>query len=137
MNTMKLCCLNGSQLKSLKRELQILQEQLQADLKAEQSDQLQELNQVSCTEVLDRVEAAAVVVEVNQTSLSHIKQLEEEIRECHSALQRIEAGHYGSCEKCGEEIELNRLMANPAALLCVGCQSRDELHRNRGSESTF
>lgn len=136
MNTMKLCCLNGSQLKSLKRELQILQEQLQTDLKAEQSDQLEELNQVSCSEVLDRVEAAAVV-EVNQTSLAHIKQLEEEIRECHSALQRIEAGQYGSCEKCGEEIELNRLMANPAALLCVGCQSREELHRNRSSESKF
>ncbi len=72
MNTMKLCCLNGAQLKSLKRELQILEEQLQADLKAEQSDQQNELNQVSCTEVLDRVEAAAVVG-INQARLSHIK----------------------------------------------------------------
>ncbi|WP_428036427.1 TraR/DksA family transcriptional regulator [Amphritea sp.] len=136
MNTMKLCCLNGAQLKSLKRELQILEEQLQADLKAEQSDQQNELNQVSCTEVLDRVEAAAVVG-INQARLSHIKQLEDEIRECHSALSRIDEGHYGSCEKCGEEIELNRLMANPVALLCVGCQSKDELHRNRNSDSAF
>ncbi|MBN1006844.1 TraR/DksA family transcriptional regulator [Amphritea pacifica] len=136
MNTMKLCCLNQSQLKGLKRELQILHEQLQADLKAEQSDQQEELSQLSCSEVHDRCEAAAAT-ELNQTSLSHIKQLEEEIRECQSALQRIENGGYGCCEKCGEEIELNRLMANPAAVLCVGCQSRDELHRVRDCGAAF
>jgi len=133
---MKLCCLNGSQLKSLKRELQILQEQLQTDLKAEQSDQLDELNQVSCTEVFDRVETAAAI-DINQARLSHIKQLEDEIRECRSALQRIEAGNYGSCIECGEEIELNRLMAKPAALFCVACQSRNELQRDRSDESLF
>lgn len=136
MNTMKLCCLNQSQLKGLKNELLILHEQLQADLQAEQSDQQEELRQLNCTEVLDRSEAAAVTG-LNLTSLSHIKQLEEEIRECQNALQRIESGHYGCCEQCGEVIELNRLMANPAAVLCVGCQSRDELHRTRGSASCF
>ncbi len=71
---MKLCCLNQSQLKSLKNELQILHEQLQADLQAEQSDQKEELRLVNCTEVLDRSEAAAAT-DLNLTRLSHIKQL--------------------------------------------------------------
>lgn len=136
MNTMKLCCLNQSQLKSLKNELQILLEQLQTDLQAEQSDQKEELRLVNCTEVLDRSEAAAAT-DLNLTRFSHIKQLEEEILECRNALQRIEGGRYGCCENCGEVIELNRLMANPAAVLCVGCQSREELHRTRDSASSF
>ncbi|WP_417222565.1 TraR/DksA family transcriptional regulator [Amphritea sp.] len=129
MNTMKLGCINVAQLKHLKRELQILLQQLQTDLKAERSDQQAEMGQLSCTEVLDRAEASAVVG-LQQTSLSHITQLEEEIRECQNALLRVEAGQYGYCQSCGEEIELNRLMANPTAVLCVACQSKDEHRRN-------
>ncbi|MBU2966459.1 TraR/DksA family transcriptional regulator [Amphritea sp. 2_MG-2023] len=129
MSTTKLCCTNESQLKHLKRELQILLQQLQADLDAERSDQKQEMSQLSSTEVLDRAEASAVVG-LQLTSLSRVKQLEEEIHECQNALERIEAGRYGYCEQCGEEIELNRLMANPTSVLCVGCQSKDELKRN-------
>ncbi|RTE64613.1 hypothetical protein EH243_16815 [Amphritea opalescens] len=129
MNTMKRCCTNELQLKHLKRELQVLLQQLQSDLDAERVEQRQEMSQLNRTEVLDRGEASSVVG-LQQTSLSRIKQLEEEINECQNALERIEAGRYGYCEQCGEEIELNRLMANPTAVLCVRCQSKDELQRN-------
>lgn len=128
---MKNCCINKSQLQSLSRELEVLMQQLQADLTTELADQQQALSQVGVTEVLDRGEAATVA-EQQQASMSHITQLREEIIECQNALQRVEEGRYGYCERCGEEIELNRLMANPVAVLCVGCQSRDELQRNSG-----
>lgn len=129
MNTIKLDCINAGQLKHLKRELKILLQQLQADLQAERSDRQVEMSQLSCTEVLDRAEAS-VVAGFQQTSLSHIAQLEEEVRECQSALLRVDAGQYGFCQRCGEEIELNRLMANPTAVLCVSCQAKDEHRRD-------
>ncbi|MDO6562571.1 TraR/DksA family transcriptional regulator [Amphritea sp. 1_MG-2023] len=132
MNTKKLGCINEAQLKHLKRELVTLLQQLQADLDAERLDQQEEKNQLSCTEVLDRAEASAVVG-LQQTGLSHMTQLEEEIRECQNALSRVEAGQYGYCQSCAEEIELNRLMANPTAILCVACQSKEELRRKGGS----
>jgi DnaK suppressor protein len=35
------------------------------------------------------------------------------------ALRSIEEGTYGTCAKCGKPIELQRLDADPAALLCI------------------
>jgi DnaK suppressor protein len=47
-------------------------------------------------------------------------------RQVEAALDRIEAGEYGECQGCGEEIELRRLGARPEAALCLECQSRRE-----------
>jgi DnaK suppressor protein len=38
------------------------------------------------------------------------------------ALKRMEAGTYGLCERCGEEIDFARLKAIPQATLCMACQ---------------
>jgi len=47
-------------------------------------------------------------------------------RQVEAALDRIEAGEYGECQGCGEEIEPRRLRAQPEAPLCLDCQSRRE-----------
>ena len=39
-----------------------------------------------------------------------------------AALARIDAGEYGRCERCGQEIPEARLQAVPAARLCVSCK---------------
>ena len=38
-----------------------------------------------------------------------------------AALLRIEAGDYGHCLKCDDEIAAGRLAADPAVSLCIGC----------------
>lgn len=38
------------------------------------------------------------------------------------ALERIEQGTYGRCERCGNEIPGERLDALPTATLCMGCK---------------
>jgi DnaK suppressor protein len=43
-----------------------------------------------------------------------------------SALRRIQDGTYGRCERCGEEIEEERLEALPWATLCIDDKRRDE-----------
>ena len=42
------------------------------------------------------------------------------------ALNRIEEGTFGECERCGGEITIARLKAIPWARYCVGCQEKLE-----------
>ena len=44
------------------------------------------------------------------------------LREVVTALQKIEEGSYGSCERCGEAISDKRLEALPFARYCIECQ---------------
>jgi RNA polymerase-binding protein DksA len=45
------------------------------------------------------------------------------VQEIDDALEKIDAGTYGICEKCGEPIPKERLKALPFAALCVKCKS--------------
>ena len=38
-----------------------------------------------------------------------------------AALKRINAGEFGFCDDCGNEIGQSRLMANPAITKCISC----------------
>jgi len=42
------------------------------------------------------------------------------------ALNKMEKGNYGSCEKCGESIPTDRLLAVPYTLFCFSCQEIQE-----------
>jgi RNA polymerase-binding protein DksA len=51
---------------------------------------------------------------------------EQVISEIDAALQRIESGDYGVCERCGREIPRERLESNPWASLCIDCKRKAE-----------
>jgi DnaK suppressor protein len=46
------------------------------------------------------------------------------LEEVDAALQRFDAGTYGSCVSCGQAIPIERLEVVPAATRCVRCQTR-------------
>jgi DnaK suppressor protein len=50
----------------------------------------------------------------------------EELRQVEAALHRLDSGTYGDCERCDEPIPLQRLLVQPAATRCAGCQARHE-----------
>jgi DnaK suppressor protein len=50
----------------------------------------------------------------------------DEIGTIDAALQRIDQGRYGLCTSCGEPIAISRLLAEPLALRCIGCQREHE-----------
>ncbi|MCD6280202.1 MAG: TraR/DksA family transcriptional regulator [Deltaproteobacteria bacterium] len=50
----------------------------------------------------------------------------EKLEQIDAALTRMEAGEYGICEECGEQIPIGRLKAMPFATLCVKCKSKKE-----------
>jgi DnaK suppressor protein len=47
--------------------------------------------------------------------------LEKRLTEVNTALERIEKGTYGICEKCNKPIGVERLRAYPSARTCVDC----------------
>lgn len=46
-----------------------------------------------------------------------------ELAKIDMVLRRIESGHFGDCESCGEQIAEARLKANPMATLCIDCKA--------------
>ncbi|MDD2369890.1 MAG: TraR/DksA family transcriptional regulator [Sulfuricurvum sp.] len=60
-------------------------------------------------------------VEINNTTDHAIlSQLQSQLFEIDAALNRINLGIYGICEKTGKSIPIERLMANPTARTVVG-----------------
>jgi len=50
------------------------------------------------------------------------------------AIERIDAGTYGTCEICGGDISEKRLLARPVTTMCIDCKSRmEELERAKGA----
>ena len=52
------------------------------------------------------------------------KQLEAMLRDVERALEKIEDGTYGICDRCGRLIAEARLEARPWSVLCVDCAAR-------------
>lgn len=60
-------------------------------------------------------EEEADEVEEYETRLAAGQSLESRLLEVKQGLERIHTKQYGLCRKCGKEISLERLKANPAA----------------------
>jgi len=52
-----------------------------------------------------------------------LEQAREHLADIDAALRRIDEGHYGVCEICGEPIAQERLTARPIARTCIRCAS--------------
>jgi DnaK suppressor protein len=54
--------------------------------------------------------------------LTLVRSLRDTLRDVEHALDRMEAGTYGTCDNCGRPIADERLDALPAARLCLDCK---------------
>ncbi len=48
------------------------------------------------------------------------------LKKIEEALQRIDAGEFGVCEECSEDIGTKRLEARPVTTLCIRCKQEQE-----------
>ena len=53
----------------------------------------------------------------------------EKLQNIDEALASIKEGTYGECDDCGDDIELERLLALPFTRLCLDCKSKQERQR--------
>ncbi len=54
--------------------------------------------------------------------ISTVERLVEDRAAALGALERIEAGTFGTCERCGNPIQEERLEALPTTTLCMDCK---------------
>ncbi len=66
-------------------------------------------------------DSAAATTERSEL-ISLVEELQSRRSEVTAALERLDDGTYGKCERCGQEIPLERLEALPTARLCVNCK---------------
>lgn len=59
----------------------------------------------------------------SETLIALLDQNREQVER---ALERLEAGRYGFCEDCEQQIPAERLAFRPEATRCVGCQGRHD-----------
>jgi DnaK suppressor protein len=56
-----------------------------------------------------------------------LAQARAHLAESTEALQRLDAGGYGRCERCGAAIAPERLEARPTARTCIHCAARHDV----------
>jgi len=56
-----------------------------------------------------------------------LAEAQAELEGLNRAVERLEDGSYGICDRCGDRIAPERLEARPAAVLCIRCASAGTL----------
>ena len=68
-------------------------------------------------------EGATIAFERSQIG-AFVEQVRDHLAEIDAALERLDGGTYGTCERCGDPIGDDRLEARPEARLCISCAAR-------------
>jgi DnaK suppressor protein len=79
-----------------------------------QYDIPQDIGEMSILDMLS--DAGLAVADIRRTQITSLEE----------ALRRLEMGTYGTCEGCGERIDLQRLRLVPFTAYCVQCQKEQE-----------
>ncbi len=106
-----------------------------ADLESRRSELIKELN-VDTVQVTDNDYSAKFVdygekedenaaeVADFEKNLSMEKTLEISLYNVNKAIEKIDNGNYGLCEKCNKPIDPKRLEAFPSAMACMSCKQK-------------
>jgi DnaK suppressor protein len=81
-------------------------------------------------EVLDDVESSEADIQ-EDIEFALIQMKAETLKKINDAVSRLEAGEYGYCYDCGDEIGEKRLRALPFAVRCKECEEAREAAEQR------
>ena len=102
---------------------------LKKKLEKEQEDLVSELQEVrrplaaEMGDDVDHLEEEADETEAFITNQSLDQTFKERLENVKAALFKISQNKYGYCEKCGHEIELEVLQADPETRFCKACKA--------------
>lgn len=80
---------------------------------------------VQSDDLMDEVDFTSFEIE-NQMRMRLASREALYLKKIEEALLRIQAGTFGQCEECEEDIEIKRLEARPTTTLCVACKEAAE-----------
>jgi DnaK suppressor protein len=102
---------------------------LRAELEQQQRFRLAQIDQLASEAALTADEARRQVIR------ALIMAAEWALGDINWALQRLDRGTYGTCERCTAPIPIERLHILPMARLCMLCQRRSEASKPGGRGS--
>jgi DnaK suppressor protein len=102
----------------------------QTELRDEYDQHLSEIAELQRDRLIDssgddQADTGTKTLEREQ-EISLANNLLDRINQVERALERLEEGGYGWCERCGNPIPVERLAAFPSATLCVTCKQLEE-----------
>jgi RNA polymerase-binding transcription factor len=68
-------------------------------------------------------DAGAATAERTET-LGIVDNLKKQLADVNHAIAKLDAGTYGVCDRCGNDISPDRLEFRPMSVLCVDCKSK-------------
>ena len=83
-------------------------------------DRIVEASQSVSTDDEHDPEGSTIAFERAQVA-ALLDQAERQLAELDAAVARVDAGGYGRCESCGDQIAAERLLVRPAATRCIAC----------------
>jgi DnaK suppressor protein len=136
-------------MKSTKKSTRTVNTDRHLELRRILEDRRRELSHDLRRQILDvraigPADQAQGVVDAEEASVSDIQEdieialmqmKSETLNRVNEALGRLEAGTYGFCYECGDEISEARLRALPFALRCKDCE--EEREKNEAREKFF
>ena len=114
--------LNPNQIAVLKSALKQRRLDLEGQLESTTSNAKPVILDQQSVGRLSRMDA----IQHQQMALANKKQSSNQLKLVDLALKRIEAGEFGLCSHCEEQIAFARLQAQPFAKLCLECQAASE-----------
>lgn len=86
-------------------------------------DSIVEATQDTATDDEHDPEGSTIAFERSHASAT-LASAERHLADVEAALGRIAQGHYGHCERCGEPVSPERLLARPVARTCISCATK-------------
>jgi DnaK suppressor protein len=100
------------------KKFQNILQQRQTDLAANGNRGWEVLTIDASADELDRIQHA----QDRDLAIGSLDRNAKQLREVQAALNRIDAGEFGVCLTCEEDISVKRLAAVPSTSLCIACQ---------------
>jgi RNA polymerase-binding transcription factor DksA len=119
-----------AELATAQQRLQLTEQQTvdQIALLDERAREAQTPDEVAFSSDATLADEAPLAVE-REKEVTLRRSLQARLADVRRALRKIEQGTYGRCESCGEQINPQRLRAQPQAAFCISCQTKAERGR--------
>jgi DnaK suppressor protein len=112
---------------AMRADLQVALEELRDNLRKEIADQGGDPDSDDAAIDVERGFADSAHSTAERARLIAVmKALRSTLRWVDRALKKMDLGTYGTCERCGNPIPVERLEALPWAILCVDCARKGE-----------
>jgi DnaK suppressor protein len=116
----------GAKVTPRKRKIQEIKKNLISQKKALLAGALEALNELPGPTVFPDLGDQATA-EIDRNFMLRLRGRERKLlKKIEEAIERIDQGVFGICDKCGLEIDIRRLEARPVTTMCIDCKILQE-----------